>query len=290
MLKKIFATTLIMVLLSQSLQAQTTLEHLSNWRAHIIEKGNYAGVELSGDDYRSLVSKGPNILTTLFAEYEKENDPHVLAYYGILIHRVSGIRFFSYCKKPKKINGYEYFCDKKDLPVLSREIGLDGFSVLPYPERVIVERDQLVGFWKNRFKHLERNVDLDQVSFRLVNDPNQATEDSLNEIKKFNRIQYREFSKIGVYGVFNIPYYLDAIINSGNPVILCQFIKYYDKKKYREIEESVDFVVQIPKVSNMYKTKESRKEYVAQWWKKNKHLYTDLTDLYEAIDVKIKQF
>jgi len=128
--------------------------------------------------------------------------------------------------------------------------------VLPYPEREIVARDQLVGFWKNRFKHLERNIDLDQVSFRLVNDPNQATENSLNEIKNFNKIQYREFSKMGVYGVFNIPYYLDAIINSGNPVILFHFIKYYDKKKYREMKESSDFVVHIPKVSNMYKTKD----------------------------------
>ncbi|MHC4656645.1 MAG: hypothetical protein ACYTDW_12575 [Planctomycetota bacterium] len=270
----------LLLLFSSVSSASEAQERLALWRAHILSKGNLGGVEYNSDDFRALVQMGPNCLPEVFSAYRQEADPHVLYYYSGLIRRIAHFNVFRYSKEPLKINGYELQCTE-NIPFLSIQIGKNGLSVLPHPLYITVTKDKLVKWWEQRASFLKR----DQIATKI----RAATGKSHQEFLEYDKIKAQQLFKLSVYGIYNIPYFLDIIDQDNNPIIFCEFLRISGHPEYNALRMTSDVVANTWKADGKYPTRELKVKLICDWWKKAAKTYTNLGNLYSEIDRRIKK-
>lgn len=284
MAKKFVKKTLVLVtlalLFSVELEASEVQNRLALWRAHILSKGNLGGVEYDSDDYRALVQMGPNCLSEVFSAYRQEANPHVLYYYSGLIRRIARFDFFRYSEEPLKMNGYQLQCTE-NIPFLSMKIGKNGLSVLPHPLYITVKRDKLVQWWEQRASFLKRD--------KIITKIRAATGKSRQEFLEYDKIKAQRLFKLSVYGIYNIPYFLDIIDQDNNPIIFCDFLRISGHPEYRALRMTSDVVANTWKADGKYPTRELKVKLICDWWKKVAKTYTHLPNLYSEMEHRVKK-
>jgi hypothetical protein len=260
--------------------ASEVQERLTLWRNHIVTKGNIGGVEYDSDHYRTLVKIGPNSLPEVFSAYRKEEDPHVLYYYSGLIGKIAHFDFFRYSEKPLNIHGYEYQC-MGDKPFLSILVGKYGISDLPHPQYIMITKEKLIRWWDQRKQFLQRTETVDKIRTIIGRQH--------EEFLKYNKIIAREFSKLHVYGIYNIPYYIDLIDQDNNPIVFCDFLRISNHPEFQNIEMTNDVVLNTWKANSKFPTRESKIALICDWWDKVGKSYIGIDDLYVKIDSHVKK-
>lgn len=270
----------LVLLFSSVSSGSEAQERLALWRAHILSKGNLGGVEYDSDDFRALVQMGPNCLPEVFSAYRQEADPHVLYYYSGLIRRIAHFDVFRYSKEPLIIHGYQLQCTE-NIPFLSMQVGKNGLSVLPHPLYITVQRDKLVQWWDQRASFLKR----DQMTAKI----RAATGKSHQEFLEYDKVKAQQLFKLRVYGIYNIPYFLDIIDRDNNPIIFCEFLRISGHPEYRALPMTNDVVANSWKADGKYPTRELKVKLICDWWKKAAKTYNNLGNLYSEIDRRIKK-
>lgn len=272
---------MLLSLFSSVCAASKVQEELGLWRAHILSKGKAGtGVALDSEHYRGLVQMGPNCLPKVFSAYGQEADPYVLHCYRGLIGRIAHFTFFKYSEKPLKKLGYEYQCTK-DIPFLSLRLGEDGWTVLRHPQRTILQRDKLIQWWDQRESFLKRRGVLHKIRTMMG-----STHEKFVE---YDRTKAQEFFKLRVYGIYNIPYYLDIIDQDNNPIIFWDFLRLTNHPEFQDLQMTGDMVLNTRKVDSKYPTRQSKIKLICDWWNKASKTYTALAPLYSQIDRRVKK-
>ncbi len=276
----ILAGIILLATISFSSVGSEVGEKLASWREHILTKGNLGGVEYNSKAYQELIEMGPNCLPDLFIAYRDEQNLHVLYYYEGLIRRIGRFDFFMYSKESLKKNNYELQCTE-DIPFLNEEIGENGRPVLPQSLRIVAKRDKLLQWWNQRESFLKRGKVIEK-----IRTSSGSTRDKFIE---YNKTKYRQLSKLHVYGIYNIPYYIDVIEQDNNPIIFCDFLRMIYREEYRAISPTSDVVENTWKVDSKYPTRISKLEIICKWWAENRDKYTKLTDLYKEINQRMEK-
>ena len=279
-IKKNMILTMLLFCPFVALADSEVQEKLSLWRNHIITKGNWAGVEIN-DDFHSLANMGPNILPEVFAAYQNEESTHVLYYYGMLIKVLAHFDFYAYSREPLIIVGYQYQDLSKEKPFLSIEYAADGLSVLRGKDMVLMKRDKLLQWWNQRNSFTKRKDALSEIrSF---------TGKTRKEHLDFNKVKARNFFKTRVYGIYNIPHYIDLIDQDNNPFVFCEFLRISNHPEFQAFDMTKDLVSNGFKVEERYQTRESKIDLICEWWNEEKNKYTNLENLYNEINQKVER-
>jgi hypothetical protein len=160
-------------------------------------------------------------------------------------------------------------------------VGEGGLSTLPHPQYITVTKNKLVQWWDQRDSFLQRNDEIDKV--RAITGSNRQ------EFLKYDKKKARLLFKRNVYGIYNIPYYIDLIDQHNNPVVFSDFLRISNHPEYRNIGMSNDVVWNTMKADNKYTTRRSKVNLIRNWWNTAKETYSNLTNLYSAIDSRIKR-
>lgn len=261
------------------------MQEISLWREHIIKKEKYV---LKEADYYNeasvnLAKRGPNILPDLFAAYEGEKDPNVLYCYEGLISRIGHFRFYRYSTKPLMHGGKNYQClDTNNLPFLNMEVGENRLSVLPQVEAIKYKRDKLVQWWSQHNSFTKRIDALEKI--RAVTGRQKEQVLALDNVKK------REFNKFEVFGIYNIPYYIDAIEQDNNPAVLVEFLRVGNNPEYsRLFQMHYDLAAFAHIADSAYPEKSQKIALVYDWWSENKEKFSNLSDLYNEINQRVEK-
>lgn len=252
----------------------TVQEALVLWRSHILEKGNLGGIEYDSEHYRTLVETGPNCLSEVFSAFRQEADLHVVYYFTGLIKRIAHLDFFGFSKTPLSIMGYEYHCTG-ERPILSLEMGQNGLPVLRHPERTIFKRDRLLQWWDQRVSFLERQGMSDTIR--------QITGRTDEEFLLYDKGKAREFQKLGVYGIYNIPDYLARIDQDNNPIVFCDFLRISNHPEFKALHPTKDVISNTRKANSKYASRQQKVELVRKWWEKAGATFTRLQSLHAEI-------
>jgi len=276
-----FGLIILLMFLSSMSPASKIEERLALWRAHILSKGKAGtGVALDSEHYRGLVQMGPNCLPEVFSAYRQEADPYVLHCYRGLIGRIAHFTFFRYSEKPLKIMGYEFQCTK-DIPFLSLRVGEHGRTVLRHPQRTILQRDKLIQWWDQRESFLKRRGVLHKIRTMMGS--------TYEKFVEYDATKAQEFFKLRVYGIYNIPYYLDIIDQDNNPIIFWDFLRLTNHPEFQNLQMTGDMVSNTRKVDSKYPTRQSKIKLICDWWNKASKTYTALAPLYSQIDRRVKK-
>jgi len=275
---------IILVLCGMNVNADSNiLKEIELWREHIVTKGNLGGVEFN-DNYKNLEQMGPNILPDLLMAYEKEHNPHVLYYYEGLLRRVGHFEFFEYSKEQIMFMGRNYQVqDVNDIPFLSMEVGHKRQPVLPMFERINFQRDKLVQWWAQRDTFARRTNALEKI--RTIS--GRSNEPFL----AFTNTQERQFYKLKVYGIYNIPYYIDLIKEDNNPVVFVEFLRITNHSEYNKRFQMMYNLAEFSRTADhAYPDKKAKMDIICQWWTNTKQTYTNLPELYAEIERRIIQY
>ncbi len=271
----------LVIFLSCVSPASQVTDRLSLWREHIVNKGNFGGVEFSSEHFRALVEMGPNSLPEVFEAYRTEEDPHVLNYYRILIERVAHFNFFRYSRKPLKVMGYQYQCTE-DIPFLSMEVREKALPAVRYPKRAFMQKDKLIAWWDRRETFLLRTDFIDNVR--------EITGNSIQQFRSYDQQKTRRFHKLRCFGIYNIPYFIDTIEQDNNPIIFCEFLRTTNHQLYQQLEMGNGLTSDIRKVSDLYPTSSAKIALICDWWSDVNKTYSNLEQLFSQIDTRVKKF
>ena len=83
--------------------ADTFDERYESWRQYVLEFGDYAGMELSGDEAQALIMMGPNITHKIITKICEEGNMHMQWALQMLLRRVAGITFPNYLSTPSEL-------------------------------------------------------------------------------------------------------------------------------------------------------------------------------------------
>jgi len=264
---------------------QGIINDIQKWREDIVAKE----IVLSGSGLVSsvysarLAKQGPNILPDLFAAYEKETDPKVLYHYQTMLKYCSRFKFFRYSSQPLEFKGLNLQCeDHNDLPFLSMEIGQNRLPVLSRSETIALEQDKLSQWWRQRSTFTKRKDGLDKI--RTITGSAKA------QFLSISNSQKREFEKLKVYGIYNIPYYIDAIEQDNNPAVFVEFLRISGHPEYQRLfNMSYDLAAFSRIADGAFPQKEEKLDLICKWWSEEKSKYINLTDLYNEINQRIEK-
>lgn len=253
------------------------VDTLQQWREHIVAKGNLGGVELDSEHYRSLVALGPNCLADVFPAYAREDNPHVLYYYALLIRRVGHFDAFRYSKTPLNIAGYEFKYDGEK-PFLSTEIG-EGAPAPP--ASLFAERDKLVHWWEERESFLRREGAKAMI--------HEITGCEASEFSQYDKRKAREFAKSSVYGIYNIPLLIAIIEEDNNPIAFCELLRISNHPEYQRLKLTGDVVENARVVASTHPTKEQKVAFICTWWQRSAGSFVKLQSLHRAISDQVEE-
>lgn len=277
-LLKLNLLLLLVCLFLNMAHASEITDKIDSWKAHIIEKGNYAGKEFDSPDYKSLVKMGPNCLPELFEAFRDEWDLHVSYYYSELIRRIAHFDFFLYTVGSHKVFGTKYKVKHdEDLPFLSEVID-HGKSQY---EKHFNSKYKLLKWWDQRKTFLKRGNF--KQSLRAI------TGESNQDFVKYDKLKSRKMAKLHGYGIFNIPYYIEVIASDNNPIVFCEFLRISNHKEFQVLKMTNDKVLNVNKAQAKYPTVEAKIKLISDWWTGIGHTYTSLTELHIEIDKSIKK-
>ena len=261
-------------------RAPDVTQRLDAWRNHILTKGNLGGVELASDDYEALVKMGPNALPEVFDAFEKEQDPHVLYYYAILVRRIAHFDEYRYSSEPLTLRG----CDMQDtdeasVPLLSTRLNSRGLTVLKSADYAVDHRSRLVQWWKFRKDFLARKKE------SVVNITGR-TEDQFSKIdsKKDRLLQ----KTVKCYGIYNIPMYIDIIREDNSPIVFADFLRISNNALFQQLECTGDPKENAQKITAAFPTREAKVKVIREWWASSANTYTALDDVHVAIDKAVQ--
>lgn len=261
--------------------ASDVTQRLDAWRVHILTNGNMGGVELNSDDYEALVKMGPKGLPEIFEAYEKEQDPHVLYYYKILIGRIAHFDAYRYSSEPATILGWNMQDkDKASVPVLSTEVDAKGYTKLDSAEYAVDHRNRLVQWWKVRKDFLARKKE------GIAN----ITGKTKDDFSKVDKVKARSLQKtVHCYGIYNIPMYIELISDDNNPIVFADFLRISNNPLFQKLKCTGVPMENAEKVTAAFPTREAKMKVIREWWAGASDTYTGLDDLRKAIDKAIQK-
>jgi hypothetical protein len=277
MIKRMIFVWSVMAL-ALSGHASEVTDLIAKWREHIVTNGLLGnGVAMHSDYYKILCDRGPNILPELMAAYEAESDPYVIYNYGGLIKQVSGFETYVYTEESRVEYGLELKDTSKDKPVLSaKKDEIYG----PLDKAATVQRDVYLRWWKQKDSFLGRSDTGAKMSL--------ATGKTSKEFASYDLKKYRSLSKdVLVYGIYNIPAYVDAVGKDNNPVAFCEFLKVSRHQAYRDLPMTGEPPRNAQIAQDAYPTREAKVELIRQWWAGAKDKYTNLPELRKEIDKSV---
>jgi hypothetical protein len=249
---------------------------LAQWREHILTRGNLAGVELECEPYRSLVAMGPNALPDVFEAYRTESDEHVLYYYGILIRRIAHFDFFRYSTTPHRIGDREFQYDG-DKPYLSLDM---SSAAGQSPAGTTQMRDKLVQWWDGRSAFLNRPQ-----APTVVRTASGRLQVATEQLDKSAR---QEFSKLAVYGIYNIPDYIRIISEDNNAPVLSEWLRITNHPEFQTLKLTGDLAANGRTLAANYPARESKVELICNWWSQKSASYAALKDLHGEINRQVQ--
>lgn len=258
------------------------VEEISLWRNDIVsDKYPLDNTGFRSEYSAKLAKRGANVLPYFFEAYKIETDPNVLWRYQGLIQSCSRFEFFNYSRKALVLRGMDLQClDQNDLPFLSLELGANKRPVQPFFERTIFQRDKLVQWWSEHNTFTKRNDVIDKIRT--------ATGRTKEQFLSLTENQARQFDKLKVFGIYNIPYYIDAIEQDNNPVALVEFLRIGGSPEYQRLFNLPYDLSEFSRMAdNAYPSKFQKKSLICLWWTENKDKYAKLEDLYAEIEKRM---
>lgn len=249
--------------------------HLGLWREHILARGNLGGIELNSPDYEALVAMGPSCLPLVMEAYRAEQDPHVAYYYGMLIRRIAHFDFFRYSSTPKRIAGQEFLYEGEK-PLLSFDV---GDQALKGPAKALAMRDTMVAWWRQRGAFLQRDVRAEVKAAALRTGTQTDNEGASG---------FREFGKLAVYGIYNIPGYINIIRQDNDPIVFSEWLRITNHPEFQTLMLRGDLAENGRMSNARYPSVESKMRLVCSWWPENRSRFSGLTELQSGIDQSIQ--
>lgn len=257
-------------------------EELQWWRGEILaDQWNIVRLSDESEHLEALETKGPNILPDLFNEFQNECDNVVLRSYSGLIRRLGHFQSFRYYPYAETNSEHAYDV-RQGLPLLHEEVDEFGISIVRGRERVNIEKQQLLQLWSECGTYVNRTELKDKLR--------DITGVTSEEWWKLDRGRIQEIQKINIYGIYNLPYMFDLIAEENNAIMFAEFIRLVHIEVFNALHMHGKLPGDAQLAHAAYPTTEEKLALICDWWENVKSTYTELNDLYLAIDCRVEAY
>lgn len=223
-----------------------------------------------------IVALGPNVLQELADAMELERDARVRAEFAGCFLIVCGLSPYRYSSDAEHATArYPLETEPAELPVLSHDVAKDraGSAVA----------DQLPVWWRNRGAYLNRPGTVARL--REITGTRPA------EHAQYDRDRARSLSReFGVYGIYNLPFYIGLIAEDNNPVLFMEFLAMCRKgQEYREkgFHRILGFD-RVRAVQEAFPEREDKLRVIRRWWRERADTFRGLPELHSVIGQAIE--
>lgn len=229
---------------------------------------------------KGLIEVGYNGLPAVVDFVQKETDPIIRQEFGRIIKGTGRFRFYTYAQEHTTWPYDLYDDDTTSLPFLNRLVDPRDTSKVLWPED---ETALLVEWAKRRDTFLNRGDVCAEIR--------SVTGETAADFAAVDHHRWRQFTKkFAQYGIYNLPYYIQAIGQDNNPLVFAEFVIEYARDKYDGALVSRDAIERIRNADKVYPKVEDKRAVVAAWWAQKQHTLTEFPRLYQAIDNAVRTF
>jgi len=223
---------------------------------------------------------GPNALPWLVEELRHEDNGSLRFRLGRYIESMARFELYVYSVEPDAPGTpkYERYYDNSPEDVPQYSLVVSGQKVVGWTDDVV---NTVLSWWDKCASAATVGATYETI--------HSICGGTASEFEDFDWARQRMFNKrVNIYGIFNLPAYITAIVRDNNPVVFCDFLRKYRIELYRQLEPTPDFPGNARLAQKAYRTREEKLRIVCDWWHEARHTFTDLHQLCAAIDDALK--
>jgi hypothetical protein len=226
--------------------------------------------------YREIVKAGPNVLPILIKEIESTTQVdvrkglcNVLRVVAQLKPYLSSVEEWNHALEEEQGGG------KGPPPSWHRPAGVSAGGLRDDASRTLA-------WWAYAQDDERLAEDIDR--FMIVRK-------TMSQEELLDAAYYSHFRKqILPYGIYAIPACIDLVATENDTAAFMHLLQSCRMDLYRALDPPPGIAMITQRIEKSYPDIESKLAVLCAWWRDNRHTYTELTELHEAIDSRMRMY